>query len=90
MSLFFCICRQSGQSITVTCNLKAGVQYVVVEKVTKMLCNAKCKALLGVHAFSGCDTVRAFAGREKLSSLRLIDTDHKEIHNLVLKPKSDC
>ena len=31
-----------------------------------MLGDAKCKALLGVHAFSGCDTVSAFGGRGKL------------------------
>ena len=37
-----------------------------------------CKALLGVHAFSGCDTVSAFTSRGKLLCLRLMGTDDME------------
>ena len=31
-----------------------------------------CKALLGMHAFTGCDTVRAFAGKGKIRALTIL------------------
>ena len=38
-----------------------------------------CKALLGMHAFTGCDTVRAFAGKGKISPLTILKT-HAELN----------
>ena len=32
----------------------------------------KCEALLGLHAFTGCDTVSAFAGKGKIAGLNLL------------------
>ena len=78
----FVLCIAFADNVTcplyVKCGSKTWVQYVDVGKVTEMLGAAKCKALLGVHAFSGCDTVSAFAGRGKLSCLCLMVTDHME------------
>ena len=37
-----------------------------------------CKALLGIHAFSGCDTVRAFAGKGKTRALTKANAEFKE------------
>ena len=31
-----------------------------------------CKALLGIHAFTGCDTVRAFTGKGKIRALTIL------------------
>jgi len=79
----FVLCIAFADNVTcplcVKCGSKTPVQYVDVGNVTEMLGAAKCKALLGVHAFSGCDTVSAFAGRGKLSCLRLMGTDHMEM-----------
>ena len=39
-----------------------------------------CTALVGLHSFTGCDTVSAFAGRGKLTALKQLKTDrtHQE------------
>ncbi|KAG5895991.1 hypothetical protein JTB14_005097 [Gonioctena quinquepunctata] len=36
-----------------------------------------CLALPGLHAFTGCDTVSAFAGKGKAAALKLLRT-HKQ------------
>ena len=36
-----------------------------------------CKALTGMHAYTGCDTVSAFAGKGKASALKIL-TSNKE------------
>jgi len=45
-----------------------------------MLAAHKCKALSGLHALTGCDTVSAFAGKGKLKGLGLISkgAQHRE------------
>ena len=35
-----------------------------------------CKALVGLHAFTGCDTVSAFAGKGKLRALQILKSPH--------------
>lgn len=39
-----------------------------------------CKALIGMHAYTGCDTVSAFAGRGKASALKYLIAD-KSVKN---------
>ncbi len=34
-----------------------------------------CEALIGMHAFTGCDTVSAFAGRGKLATFKRLKSD---------------
>ena len=60
-------------------------QYIDVKKVAQMLGADKCKALPGLHAFTGCDTVSAFAGRGKLKGLGLISksAQHREALTLL-------
>ena len=36
-----------------------------------------CKALPGLHAFTGCDTVSAFAGKDKTRALRMLTANAK-------------
>ena len=40
-----------------------------------------CKCLIGMHTFTGCDTVSAFTGRGKITALRLVkqQTSYQEI-----------
>jgi len=56
----FVLCIAFADNVTcplyVKCGSKARVQYVDVGKATEMLGAAKCKALRGVHVFSGCDS----------------------------------
>jgi len=44
------------------------MQYTDVQKVANMLGKDKCQALLGLHSFTGCDTVSAFAGKGKIAA----------------------
>jgi len=78
----FVLCIAFADNVTcplyVKCGSKTRVQCVDVGKVIEMLGAAKCKALLGVHALSGCDMVSAFVGRGKLSCLCLMGTDHMD------------
>ena len=41
-------------------------RFFVVGKVAKALGHNICDALIGVHVFTGCDTVSACAGRGKI------------------------
>jgi len=36
-----------------------------------------CRALIGMHAYAGCDIVSTFAGRGKLSALKLLSTNKR-------------
>ena len=53
----------------VKCRSKTRTQYFDVKKVAQILGADKCKALLGLHAFTGRDTVSAFASKGKLRAL---------------------
>ena len=46
-----------------------------MRKVAGSLGISTCRALLGMHAYTGCDTTSAFAGKGKSSSLTLLTTD---------------
>jgi len=57
------------------------VKYVNINDVHNLLGNDVCQALLGMHAFTGCDSVSCFAGKGKLSALKLL-RKHKEYRDL--------
>ena len=37
--------------------------------------NDVCEALIGMHPFTGCDTVSAFGGQGKMKALKLLDAN---------------
>ena len=43
-----------------------------------------CRALIGMHAYTGCDTVSAFAGKGKAKALKLL-SKNKKIQDTFLK-----
>ena len=43
-------------------------QFIDIKKLSEALGTAVCEALVGMHAFTGCDTVSAFAGRGKINA----------------------
>ena len=49
-----------------------------------MLAGDKCKALPGLYAFTGCDTVSVFAGKGKLKGLGLISKSAQHQETLAL------
>ena len=46
-------------------------QFFVVGKVASTLGHGICDAFIGVHAFTGCDTVSACAGHGKMKNLSM-------------------
>ena len=64
-------------SVYVKCGTATRTRYISISKVSAALGHDVCASLLGLHSFTGCDTVSAFSGRGKLAALKLIMThDH--------------
>uniref|UniRef100_UPI00358F5653 uncharacterized protein n=1 Tax=Myxine glutinosa TaxID=7769 RepID=UPI00358F5653 len=55
---------------------KTRTEYIKIKKAADALGLEKCARLLGLHSFTGCDTVSSFAGRGKVSALQLLS--HEE------------
>ena len=54
------------------CGTRNRSRVVDVSKVAATLSAGARKALIGLHSFTGCDTVSAFAGRGKMLALKLM------------------
>ena len=50
-------------------------RFIDIGKLVQAIGNDICSALVGLHAFTGCDTVSAFAGRGKLGALNVLRKD---------------
>ena len=60
--------------------------------IRKILTNfgaANCRALIGMNAFTGCDTMTAFAGKGKTSSLRLM-INNLEVQDTFIQLGQTC
>ena len=58
------------------CGTKNRVRYLDITKLRQALGYSVCTALIGMHAYTGCDTVSAFAGLGKLRALKLMRSEH--------------
>ena len=56
----------------VKCGTQTRTRYVSISSVVAAVGGELCKCLIGMHAFTGCDTVSAFAGRGEITDLRLV------------------
>ena len=67
-----------GFAKQIKCNIsmkrgsQSRTQYIDIRKMNLSLGNNLCEALLGYHAFTGCDTVSAFCGRGKTKPLKIL------------------
>ena len=52
-------------------------KYIYIGKVASSLGDDVYSSLIGLHAYTGCDTVSAFAGKGKLSALKVITKEPK-------------
>ena len=66
------------------CGTKARRRVVDITKVAATVGIDVCRALIGVHAYTGCDTVSAFAGKGKAKALKLL-SKNKEIQDTFFK-----
>ena len=77
----FVICL--GFSKFINCKLfirrgpKSRVRLVDISKLAAALGDKICSALLGLHSWTGCDTVSALAGQGKLKALKLVSQNEK-------------
>jgi len=55
------------------CGTQTRTRYVDIRNVTHMFGEQFCEALPGLHTYTGCDTVSAFAGRGKVSALQKLE-----------------
>ena len=69
--------------VSITCKVymkrdnNTRVRVLDVANLGASLGNNMNQALLGMHAFIGCDTVSSFSGRGKLSSLRILENSSR-------------
>ena len=63
-------------SLILKTGTKSRINYVNISQLVGSLGSNLCKALPGLHAYTGCDTVSAFAGRGKLSALNLLQKNN--------------
>ena len=54
---------------------KTRTRYIDVDKIGRSQGQGVCDSLIGLHAFTGCDSVSCFAGKGKLIALKLLKKD---------------
>ena len=59
-------------NLFIRCGSSTRTRLVDITKVASALGRNICKALLGLHSYTGCDTVSAFSGRGKVTGLKLL------------------
>ena len=64
--------NEIGASLFLKSGSRKRTKVVDITKVAASLGSKVCKGVLGMHAFTGCDTVSAFAGRGKAQALKLL------------------
>ena len=72
--LLLCLAFSANVSCPIfqKCGTKNRVRYLDITKLRQGLGEGICNALIGMHAYTGCDTVSAFAGLGKLGALKLL------------------
>ena len=70
--------RQTGK-IYIKCGSQARIRYIDISKLGTSVGEEICEGLLGLHAFTGCDSVSAFGGRGTLSAYKLITKDKSHL-----------
>jgi len=70
--LILCLGLSSNISCSLyqKCGTKSRTRYIDISKLSQALGSGISNALIGMHAFTGCDTVSAFAGRGKISMFK--------------------
>lgn len=85
------LCLAFQKDITCPIYQKCGTQnrtrFVDITKLVGSIGYGMCDSLIGLHAFTGCDTVSAFAGQGKLKALKMLkkDTSYQDTFSLLGK-----
>jgi len=71
----FWLCSKIRCRMYQKCGTKARTRFLDITKLSNALRRSVCNALIGMHAFTGCDTISAFAGRGKMTALKQMTSD---------------
>jgi len=69
------MCNKIRRCMYQKCGTKARTRFLDITKRSNTLGRSVCNALIGMHAFTGCDTISAFAGRGKMTALKQMKSD---------------
>ncbi len=64
-----------GVPLFMKCGTRARTRVVDIGKVAFTVGTDVCRALVGMHAYTGCDTTSAFAGKGKASALKFLTSN---------------
>ena len=65
-----------GAKLFQRCGSQTRTRLVDIDRVAASVGEGVCKALIGLHAFTGCDTVSVFAGKGKVKALKLLKSEY--------------
>jgi len=66
--------KEIASPLYMKCAMQNRTRYLDITKLASAIGDGVCQALVGLHAFTGCDSVSVFTGRGKLWALREIGT----------------
>ena len=69
------MCNKIRRCMYQKCGTKARTRFLDITKRSNTLGRSVCNALIGMHAFTGCDTISAFAGWGKMTALKEMKSD---------------
>ena len=73
------LCQDVNSNIFIRRGSKSSVRLVDITKLAAALGRDVCTALLGLHPWTGCDTISAFAGQGKLKYLTILPREQEFI-----------
>ena len=65
-------CKKTNCTMYLKCGSQNRTRYINISTLAELHGDDLCDALVGLHAFTGCDSVSAFAGRGKLGAFKLL------------------
>ena len=68
----FAFSNEIGASLFMKSGTRTRTMVIDITKVASSLGPEVCRGVLGMHAFTGCDTVNAFAGKGKAQALKIL------------------
>lgn len=75
MVLCLGMCHKISSHLFQKCGTKNRTRFLDITTLRSTLGGSVCDSLIGMHAFTGCDTVSAFAGRGKMTTLKQVKTN---------------
>ena len=66
------LCDQISSKIIIQRGTKANVRQIDITKLACVLGKETCNSLIGLHAWTGCDTISSLSGQGKLKALKII------------------